>query len=322
MWRNETTNGERLTWIALSDLLLSSDGMTLRISDFGVAETVATNDAESRNVTPIASAATAGDSSGSVESGGSSGTLVPIRSRQTGSPAFQPPELASTKRRDAPTFAVDVWACGITLFNMVCGTYPFEGASVYTLFDAIARCEWQLPEWVDQGTRDIIARMLTKDPTQRITAAQLAQHGWLFSGDDCDTSIAPQPLPTLFAPHAHSTELVDTTQLSFDESSERYEPSNGDEDDESFEASSAAAASSGKQGNVEAQSKDGSSLGSSTGHNIDDDDDNDNDDARADDAPDASASIGLTSSSECEESSSPRPPHSTPPPTASCCFLL
>jgi len=47
-----------------------------------------------------------------------------------GSPAFQPPEIADGQ----PQFSgskVDIWASGVTLFNITTGKYPFQGDNIY-----------------------------------------------------------------------------------------------------------------------------------------------------------------------------------------------
>jgi serine/threonine protein kinase len=55
-----------------------------------------------------------------------------------GSPAFQAPELAAGAESFSG-FAVDVWAAGVTLWNMASGTYPFEGETIFALYANIAR---------------------------------------------------------------------------------------------------------------------------------------------------------------------------------------
>ena len=47
-----------------------------------------------------------------------------------GTPAFQPPEIANGLD-EFPGFKVDVWSAGVTLFNFVTGSYPFEGDTIF-----------------------------------------------------------------------------------------------------------------------------------------------------------------------------------------------
>lgn len=51
-------------------------------------------------------------------------------SMSQGSPAFQPPEIADGH----PEFSgskVDIWAAGVTLYNITTGKYPFKGDNIY-----------------------------------------------------------------------------------------------------------------------------------------------------------------------------------------------
>lgn len=96
-----------------------------------------------------------------------------------GSPAFQPPEIAN----GAETFSgfkVDVWSSGVTLFNISTGQYPFQGESIYKLFENIAKGEYKIPSnLTDELLIDLINGMLKKDPSKRFTIAQIKCHSWL-----------------------------------------------------------------------------------------------------------------------------------------------
>ena len=47
-----------------------------------------------------------------------------------GTPAFQPPEIANGLE-EFPGFKVDIWSSGVTLYNFVTGSYPFEGDTIF-----------------------------------------------------------------------------------------------------------------------------------------------------------------------------------------------
>lgn len=51
-------------------------------------------------------------------------------STSQGSPAFQPPEIADGRAKFSG-FKVDIWASGVTLFNITTGKYPFQGDNIY-----------------------------------------------------------------------------------------------------------------------------------------------------------------------------------------------
>ena len=51
-----------------------------------------------------------------------------------GTPAFQPPEVANGWDVFSG-YKIDVWSCGITLYNFTTGQYPFEGETIFKLFE-------------------------------------------------------------------------------------------------------------------------------------------------------------------------------------------
>lgn len=98
-----------------------------------------------------------------------------------GSPAFQPPEVASGHLRFSGPKA-DVWALGVTLFNMCTGEYPFHGRNKYHLLDNIAKGVFTIPDFVsDTLLRDLIEGMLTRRPTRRFGLASIKHHPWLHN---------------------------------------------------------------------------------------------------------------------------------------------
>lgn len=96
-----------------------------------------------------------------------------------GSPAFQPPEIANGADKFSG-YKVDVWSSGVTLFNITTGQYPFQGESIYKLFENIAKGDYQIPDdLTDVLLKDLIEGMLRKDPNKRFSIAQVKCHLWL-----------------------------------------------------------------------------------------------------------------------------------------------
>ena len=66
----------------------------------------------------------------------------------------------------------DVWACGITLFYMATGKYPFVSTEHQKLYRLIQTTEPEYPaEMVNTPLHDLICRLLKKQPEDRITIA-------------------------------------------------------------------------------------------------------------------------------------------------------
>jgi len=99
-----------------------------------------------------------------------------------GSPAFQPPEIASGEEK-IPDFAVDIWALGICLYFMVCGQYPFRGENVITLLENIAQCHWELPDDVDESTRNLISAILRVEKSERLDLQRIQENEWMLVDD-------------------------------------------------------------------------------------------------------------------------------------------
>jgi serine/threonine-protein kinase 11 len=103
-----------------------------------------------------------------------------------GTPAFQPPEVANGVER-FPGFKVDIWSSGITLFNFVTGSYPFEGNTIFRLFENIGKGEFEVPRpEVDSVLEGLIRGMLTKDFDDRFSVKQVREHDWCRKRYPCN----------------------------------------------------------------------------------------------------------------------------------------
>lgn len=80
--------------------------------------------------------------------------------------------------------AADVWSCGVHLYIMLAGWYPFTDPRDATNFNKTARNilkgRYAFPHNLELSTecRDLIRGMLQRDPRQRITIPQIKQSAW------------------------------------------------------------------------------------------------------------------------------------------------
>ena len=137
--------------------------------------------------------------------------------KSVGTPAFWAPELCYDDTRifadNAPpriTGALDLWSLGVTLYCMVYARLPFYAVENMGLHEAICTAEPLFPgtrlvavedakplgdsnsnkrleydlkfEYVPEAVRDLIRKLLVKDPSKRTTIKQAKNHPWVVEG--------------------------------------------------------------------------------------------------------------------------------------------
>lgn len=92
-----------------------------------------------------------------------------------GSPYYVAPEVLQRKGYDKKC---DVWSLGVILYLLLQGTPPFFSENVKDLFDIIQEKPVQFKENlnISAEARDLIEKMLRKDPKQRIELADALKH--------------------------------------------------------------------------------------------------------------------------------------------------
>ena len=98
-----------------------------------------------------------------------------------GSPCYSSPEMVSGKPYNG--FKVDIWSCGIVLFAMLCGYLPFDDKSDdKIIFKKIVENDIKYPYFLSDMARDIITKLLIKDPNKRINIKQIKLHPFYLKG--------------------------------------------------------------------------------------------------------------------------------------------
>ena len=82
----------------------------------------------------------------------------------------------------------DIWACGVIFYILLCGYPPFNGETNDEIYEAVLSGKFQFPEedWgqVSQDAKDLIKKMLTKDPKKRISALYSMQDVWFKKNEE------------------------------------------------------------------------------------------------------------------------------------------
>ncbi|KAJ6237563.1 kp78a-related [Anaeramoeba flamelloides] len=97
-----------------------------------------------------------------------------------GSPSYSAPEIL--RRQQYSGFKSDVWSMGVILYLMVVGSPPFFSMNARDLFQKIVTGSYILPNYLPEGLKDLIPRMLSVDPANRISIKEILTHEWVVEG--------------------------------------------------------------------------------------------------------------------------------------------
>lgn len=98
---------------------------------------------------------------------------------QCGTPTYIAPEIISHAGAGYSGEKVDCWALGVILFFMLSGgKLPFDDDRLEMLFDKIQTSAVEYPERISADAVDLLEKLLTKSPTQRLSAKQIRSHHW------------------------------------------------------------------------------------------------------------------------------------------------
>lgn len=130
--------------------ILLDDNLNVKVSDFGFATVLAPND----ELTELC-----------------------------GTPGYLAPEVLAVSMYDnVPGYRheVDMWACGVIMYTLLCGAPPFWHRKQMQMLRMIMQGNYKFgsPEWDDisSSAKDLISKLLVVDPRKRMRAAECLQH--------------------------------------------------------------------------------------------------------------------------------------------------
>lgn len=92
---------------------------------------------------------------------------------------FISPEMCSGKQYDS---TVDLWSVGVLLYEMLYSNPPFVEESREGTMQRISDVDLRFPETprVSLAAKDLIKRLLQKDPKKRMALSRVLSHPWII----------------------------------------------------------------------------------------------------------------------------------------------
>ncbi|WVQ91456.1 hypothetical protein IAS59_005254 [Cryptococcus gattii] len=103
-----------------------------------------------------------------------------------GSPHYASPEIVAGRAYHGSSS--DIWSCGIILFALLTGRLPFDDDNIRSLLQKVKIGIFEMPDEIKDPARDLLRRMLEKDPERRITMPEILSHPFFVSRP-------PRPIP-------------------------------------------------------------------------------------------------------------------------------
>jgi serine/threonine-protein kinase 11 len=120
-----------------------------------------------------------------------------------GSPAYQAPEALDDsycdeeEQSDLPPQKEDIWALGVTFYQLLFQKLPFSGDNLYEIVNQIKSGPVNIPEGTDMAIAELLRGMLTVDPQKRLGEQELLNHPLIKNAADRATDLPPIPGPKM-----------------------------------------------------------------------------------------------------------------------------
>lgn len=108
----------------------------------------------------------------------------PLLKTNCGSPHYCAPEVWNGTQEGYDGRKSDAFSAGVVLFVMLTGTQPFYDEDEERLLRKVNRCKVTYPEYLSAESKDVLRKLLVKDPIKRWSLDKVQRHPWLVSDLD------------------------------------------------------------------------------------------------------------------------------------------
>ncbi|KAM0322950.1 hypothetical protein ACHAQA_009049 [Verticillium albo-atrum] len=162
--------------------VLLDDNMHVKITDFGTAKLLKTQQDPQGAIPPGA---------GPLESGSRDQDGEDRAASFVGTAEYVSPELLTSKNACK---ASDLWAFGCIIYQLLAGRPPFKAGTEYLTFQKIVNLEYEFPSGFPAAARDLVERCLVLDPARRLTVEHIKNHEF-FDGHPFGKALWRQQAP-------------------------------------------------------------------------------------------------------------------------------
>jgi len=121
---------------------------------------------------------------------------------QCGSVNYVAPEVLTASNAGYQGPKVDSWASGIILYALLAGYLPFFSEDTKALYRMIQKEPVRYPNDFPEGAKDLVNKLLDKNPETRYTMDDCRTHPWFAVGYETDESIDKESSPVVWNPAA------------------------------------------------------------------------------------------------------------------------
>lgn len=107
------------------------------------------------------------------------------RGTMCGTLDYLPPEMIEGQTHDEK---VDLWSLGVLTYEFLVGKPPFETEDNNQTYKRIVRVDLRIPSYVSEGAKDLITKLLRKNPSDRLPLAKVMEHPWILQHNPSTTS--------------------------------------------------------------------------------------------------------------------------------------